>query len=65
MKKKNSKYYLNLIDQIEKIRGKNNVSWMNILRLAFKNSPKQTSKILTKIYMDDQRISKIAKKLTK
>lgn len=65
MKKKNSKYYLNLIDQIEKIRGKNNVSWMNILRLAFKNSPKQTSKILTKIYMDDKRISKIAKKLTK
>ena len=34
--KKNAKYYLKLIDKIEKIRGKNNVNWMNILRLSFK-----------------------------
>lgn len=63
--KKNAKYYLKLIDQIEKIRGKNNVNWMNILRLSFKKSPKDTAKILAKIYKDDKRISKIAKKLTK
>lgn len=63
--KKKAKYYLKLIDKIEKIRGKNNVNWMNILRLSFKNSPGETAKILSKIYKDDKRISKIAKKLTK
>ena len=63
--KKNAKYYLKLIDKIEKIRGKNNVNWMNILRLSFKNSPRETAKILSIIYKDDKRISKIAKKLTK
>ena len=65
MKKKNANYYNNIINQIEKIRGKNNSNWMNILRLSFKNAPKQTSTILSKIYLDDQRISKLAKKLTK
>ena len=63
--KKNPKYYLKLIDKIENIRGKNNVNWMNILRLSFKNSPRETAKILSKIYKDDKRISQIAKKLTK
>ena len=63
--KKNAKYYLNLIDKIEKIRGKNNVNWMNILRLSFKNSPRETAKILSNIYKDDKRISKIAKKIKK
>ena len=28
--------YLKIIDQIEKVRSKNNVNWMNVLRLAFK-----------------------------
>ena len=32
--------YLKIISQIEKIRSKNNVNWMNILRLAFKLDPK-------------------------
>ncbi len=63
--KKNPKYYLKLIDKIENIRGKNNVNWMNILRLSFKNSPRETAKILSKIYKDDKRIGQIAKKLTK
>ena len=68
MKKKDEKpfnYYLKIIDEIEKIRGKNNTNWMNILRLSFKNSPKETAKILSQIYLDDRRISKLAKKLTK
>lgn len=62
---KNSYYYLKIIDQIEKIRSKNNKNWMNILRLAFKNSPKDTAKIMAEIYKEDNRISKLAKKLTK
>mgnify|MGYP001264391482 FL=1 len=56
---------LKVIDKIESIRGKNNFNWMNILRLAYKNSPKEASKIMSKIYKDDQRISKLVKKLIK
>jgi hypothetical protein len=57
--------YEKTINEIEKIRGKNNSNWMNILRLAFKYNPKSASKIMNKIYVDDSRIAKLAKKLTK
>jgi len=57
--------YQKIITQIEKIRGKNNTNWMNILRLAFKYDPKNAAKIMSKIYSDDMRIGKLAKKLTK
>lgn len=57
------KNYLKIISQIESIRKKNNVNWMNILRLAFKHSPKNTAKVMAKIYMDDQKISDLVKKL--
>ena len=59
-KRKNS---LKLINNIQKIRSKNNVNWMDILRLAFKYDPKNSSKIMSKIYRDDQKISKLVKKL--
>ncbi len=62
-KKKTKKNYIKIINQIEKIRGKNNTNWMNILRLSFKNSPDETAKILSKIYVDDKRIGNLAKKL--
>ena len=39
------KNYLETINKIELIRKNNNVNWMDILKIAFKNSPKQTSKI--------------------
>ena len=57
--------YHKIINQIEKIRGKNNVNWMNILRLAFKYDPKGSAKIMSRIYSDDSKIGKLAKKLTK
>ena len=57
--------YLKIIKQIEKIRSKNNVNWMNILRLAFKLDPKSASKIMRKINYDDKKISSILKKLSK
>ena len=60
-----SKKSLTLINKIQKIRSKNNVNWMNMLRLAFKFDPKSASKIMSKIYIDDQRISKMVKQLTK
>ena len=62
--KKKSKNYLRIISQIENIRKKNNVNWMNILRIAFKNNPKATAKVMAKIYSDDKRIGTLVKKLT-
>ena len=61
----NYKYYLKIISQIENIRKKNNNSWMNILRLSFKNSPVQSAKLMSQIYVDDQKISQLVKKLSK
>jgi len=57
--------YLQIINQIEKIRSKNNVNWMNILRLAFKLDPKGASKIMKKINYDDKKISNLLNKLSK
>ena len=55
---------LEIIDEIEKIRSKNNINWMNILRLAFKNSPEEARSIISKINIDDQRISSLLKQLS-
>jgi hypothetical protein len=57
--------YLKIIDQIEKIRSKNNVNWMNILRLAFKLDANQAKKIMQKINYDDKKISQLLNKLSK
>ena len=65
MKKKNKKSYLNIINKIEKIRSKNNVNWMDILRLAFKYSPHETKKLMKKINQQDGRISNLLKRLGK
>ncbi len=59
------KNYNNIINQIQNIRSKNNVNWMNILKLAFKLDPKSASKIMKKINYDDKRISVLLNKLTK
>ena len=62
MRKKN---YSKIINQIQKIRSKNNVNWMNILKLAFKIDPTNASKIMKKINYDDKKISLLIKKLSK
>jgi len=64
MMKSNNKY-LKIITKIEKIRSKNNVNWMNILRLAFKLDPKSAKKIMQKINYDDKKISELLTKLGK
>ena len=53
-----------IIDEIEKIRSKNNINWMNVLRLAFKHSPNEAREIISKINVDDTEISKLLKKLS-
>jgi hypothetical protein len=60
MKKKN---YKEIINKIENTRRKNNKNWMDILRLAFRNSPVEASKILSEIYKEDKNVNILAKKL--
>ena len=59
------KNYNKIINQIQKIRSKNNLNWMNILKLAFKLSPKEASKLMKKINYDDKKISNLLNELTK
>ena len=62
--KKKIKYYLRIIDKIEKTRSKNNINWMNILRLAVKKSTTETIRLMKKINMSDQKISNLLKKIS-
>ena len=62
---KSENKYIYIINKIEKIRSKNNVNWMNILRLAFKLDPKSASKIMKKINYDDKKISNLLSRLSK
>ncbi len=59
------KNYNKIINQIQKVRSKNNVNWMNILKLAFKHSPQEASKIMKRISYDDKKIFKLLNKLAK
>ena len=56
--------YLAIIDDIERIRSKNNKNWMDLLRLAFELDPPAAAGIVAKIYEHDGEISALAKKLT-
>jgi len=57
------KNYSKIINEIARIRSKNNLNWMNILKLAFKLDPKSSSKIMRKINYDDKKISKLLNQL--
>lgn len=63
VKKNKITKYLKIIDEIENARAKNNFNWMQILRLAIKNSPDESIKILKKINTADDKISKLLKKI--
>ena len=65
MSQDKEKYYLEIINSIQEIRSKNNVNWMDLLRLAFKHSPTEAAEIMQNIYNKDEEISVLAKKLTK
>ena len=62
-KMKSHKKSLKIVNQIQKIRAKNNKNWMDLLKLSLKLDHKSTSKILSEIYKDDRKISKLAKNL--
>ena len=62
-KNNNIKKKLELLNEIENTRSNNNVNWMNILRHSIKSSPSKTLKILNSINIDDDKVSKLFKKL--
>lgn len=63
LKKNKIKRYLKIIDQIEEIRGKNNLNWMNILRIAFQKDPQAAKKCFKGINTQDKKINRLAEKL--
>lgn len=62
---KDTKYYTKIINQIEKIRTKNNINWMDILRIAFRYAPEESKKLMQKVNKEDKKISILLKKLSK
>ena len=58
-----TKYHLKIIDQIEKVRTKNNMNWMNILRIAFKKDPQAAKNCFRKINNQDKKIARLLEKL--
>ena len=50
--------------EIERVRTKNNLNWMDILRIAFKYAPHEAKQVMKKIDHEDDRISKLVKKLS-
>ena len=62
MKKKK---YSQIINKIQLLRKKNNINWMDILRLAMKHAPNETKKILKNINNYDKKISNEVSSITK
>ena len=61
---KQLEHYQNIIDEIEKVRTRNNMNWMDILRLVFTHAPEEAKKLMKKIDHEDNRISELVKKLS-
>jgi len=53
------------LDSIQDIRSKNNVNWMNIMKLAFEKAPVEAKSIMEKITESDKEISKLCEELIK
>ena len=61
-KEKKIENYLNVIDEIERVRTRNNVNWMDILRLAIKSDPDAAIDLLKKVNNEDKKISELFSK---
>tara|TARA_B100000029_G_C17104522_1_gene789161 strand:+ start:212 stop:409 length:198 start_codon:yes stop_codon:yes gene_type:complete len=64
MKQDKTQEYLKVIDEIEKVRTKNNINWMDILRIAISHAPEETTKVMKNINLEDKAISKLFEKLS-
>ncbi len=61
---KSKKQILKIIDQIQKVRSKNNINWMDLIRLSFKHAPNETIKVIKKINSQDKKIANLFKKIS-
>jgi hypothetical protein len=61
---KSKKQILKIIDQIQKVRSKNNINWMDIIRLSVKHAPNETIKVIKKINSQDKKIANLFKKIS-
>ena len=61
--KKKINKYLKALNKIEKARNQNNVNCMYVLRIALKNAPDETIKLMTKINKKDQIITNLFKNI--
>jgi hypothetical protein len=48
-----------IINEVQKVRARNNKLWMDLLRLASKYAPQKTALVLKKINDNDKKISKL------
>ena len=63
MKEDRTEHYLKIIDEIEQVRTRNNVNWMDVLRLAFRHAPDEARVLMGKINQEDDRVSALLKQL--
>lgn len=54
---------LEIINEIQKVRNRNNVNWMDILKIAFIYAPNETREIFKRITNDDNIINQLSKQL--
>lgn len=52
-----------IIEDIQKVREKNNKLWMQILRIATKTQPEETKLVMKKIRKNDIKISELTGEL--
>jgi len=53
-----------IIDDIQNIRKQNNTHWMDVVRLAFRESPKEARNIFKKIKFCDYKVNELLKELS-
>ena len=54
-----------IINEIESVRSRNNVNWMNLMRLAFRVAPHEAEEIFKNVNKDDGTIAGLLKTLTR
>ena len=64
MKEDRTEHYMKIIDEVERVRTRNNVNWMDVLRLAFRHAPDEARELMRKINREDDKISGLFKQLS-
>lgn len=62
---KKNKTDLEILNEIEEIRSKNNVLWMDVVRLCFELDPKRARLIFKEIKECDRKIQKLSNEISK